>query len=195
MIETTTDPAKVEPLSDDGLRQLRVLLSCDVNCITASTVRALIERHDDAHGEIGALQAEIIKAHGAIQAALRRAVAAEAVRDTVWWLEGDNEYAEPDVYATQQLALDAALREFRTANFPALQDAAHDWQPEEHGDGLELLVAGERTRLIVRQLTVRTTVGPLESVVTEALADIATTPADPEPAPPAPPWLVPAGDD
>lgn len=37
--------------------------------------------------------------------------------------------------------------------------------------------------------------GPLESAVTEALADIAATPADPEPAPPAPPWLVPAGDD
>lgn len=36
---------------------------------------------------------------------------------------------------------------------------------------------------------------PFESVVTEALADIATTPADPEPAPAAPPWLVEAGDD
>jgi len=36
---------------------------------------------------------------------------------------------------------------------------------------------------------------PLESVVTEALADIATTPADPEPTPPAAPWLLEAGDD
>ena len=37
--------------------------------------------------------------------------------------------------------------------------------------------------------------GPLESAVTEALADIATTPADPEPAPATPPWLIEAGDD
>lgn len=38
--------------------------------------------------------------------------------------------------------------------------------------------------------------GPLESAVTEALADIATDDhADPESARPAPPWLVEAGDD
>jgi hypothetical protein len=114
---------------------------------------------------------------------------------TVWWLEGDNEYAEPDVYATQQLAQDAALREFRAANFPELQDAVHEWQLEEHGEGLELVVAGERTRLIVRQLTVRTTPGPLESAVAEARADIAATPAEPEPAPIRHAWLIEAGDD
>lgn len=167
----TTDRAPVEPLSDDRLHQLRVLLDRNVNCIEARTVAALIARHDDAHGEIGALQGEILKAHGAIQAVLRRAVAAETDRDqlrrqldaaeaappTVWWLEGDHDENDPTVHATLDAAKTAGITVFRRLNDDAeFPDRAFDWEPVPDFDGYtELLVHDTHTGITVREITVQ----------------------------------------
>ena len=79
-------------------------------------------------------------------------------RDLVWWSDCENEYAEPEIYATRSHALDQAIEDFKTANWPELQDADLRWEPEGDSDAgpLVLIAAGKDTGIVVRPLTVRT---------------------------------------
>jgi hypothetical protein len=76
----------------------------------------------------------------------------------VWWLDLDGELADPEVFRTESVAKDDAVRTHRDANqiglFADDPEPVFDWRKHRDG-GTELYVDGEATGMIVRQLTVK----------------------------------------
>ncbi len=88
--------------------------------------------------------------------------AVPAQENAVWWLNGDDEYTDPEVFASESVAKDAAVREYREANdlteeflgWLGKELPAFAWRAHEDG-GVELYVDGRGTGLIVRRLVVQ----------------------------------------
>lgn len=141
-----------------------------------------IERDRTASAE------KLLAAADAENAQLRRQLdAAEAQPAEVWLCEKDGN--EPEPWASLETAQADALASW--------QDAPYTMRWREEGDTWRLYADDTWTHSVIWRRPIRTGAepGPLESVVTEAAADLATTPADPEPAPIQSPWLLPEGDD
>jgi hypothetical protein len=66
-----------EPMSDDRLRQLRILVAEDVGGFTNEAVASLIARLDELTAERNELLGELDKAHEALDGSARRALRAE----------------------------------------------------------------------------------------------------------------------
>lgn len=85
-----------------------------------------------------------------------------AQEDVVWWLKGDDEYADPAVFSSEPAAKDAAIRVYREANdltddflgWLGKQLPAFAWHAHDDG-GVELYVDERATGLIVLRLVVK----------------------------------------
>jgi len=89
---------------------------------------------------------------------------APAPRPTVWWFDtGEFDYDPPKLYATEQLARDAATEHYRHFNFPKDVDFAWLQEPDDDDPdrGFELVAAGRKTGHIVRPLTVQGAAHPI----------------------------------
>jgi hypothetical protein len=133
------------------LQDIDLLLRTDVAggwTDLAKTLRLLGDQNDARGRMVRQLKAEI------------KQLSATAAAPHVWWLQCD--YADPEVFRTQDAARADAIRNYREAN--DLTDGMLGWLGEElpdfawraHRDGgIELFVDARATGLIVRQLTVK----------------------------------------
>ncbi len=81
-----------------------------------------------------------------------------SVPPIVWLLDLDGDPGDPEVFTTEDVAKDDAVRTYRDANqiglFADDPEPVFEWRKHRDG-GTELCVDGEATGMIVRQLTVK----------------------------------------
>lgn len=151
----------------------------------------------DLQDERDRVAADLQRASNAINTAVDRAQRAEAERDQLS-RQLDAAEAAPCGHDIEALTTDrnrlGELASRAAANVQPLRALVWNAQMDATSRS-ELADILDELDQIRGAVIAHARPGPLESAVTEALSDIATDPADPEPAPPAPPWLVEAGDD